>query len=119
MTFGSECEGRRVIQWVAHSSVTFQIDRHLTEKIIGFEPIVVPESELEFLVLHFFAMQVTVDDGLIPHWIQRLRYVFDSTFILLPTLKNERVRFSSASVDSTTLHVLTSLSHASHSLTST
>lgn len=65
------------------SSLTFQIDRHLTEEIIGFETIVVPQSKFKFLVLQFFSMGVTIDDRSVPNRIQSLRNMFDAPFIFL------------------------------------
>lgn len=83
MTFGSENtkQIRFFLSFENESLTTFQIDRDLTDEIVRFETIVIPDGEFEFFVLNFFSMQISVGHRLFPDWIQRFRDVFRSTFV--------------------------------------
>ena len=70
------------------SRLTLQVDGHLSKEIVGLEPIVIPNRELEHLVLQFFAMHVPVDRRVFPHGIEILGDMFRSTFVLLTRTEN-------------------------------
>lgn len=72
----------------ARARLTLQVDCHLSKEIVGLEPIVIPDSELEHLVLQFFAMHVPVDRCVFPHGIEILGDMLRSTFVLLAREKN-------------------------------